>query len=66
MTTLIVPTLKLLEVKSHSKIVKIQSVLKKSENVLLLGKEWQYFIPLKRFNSVINVISLIPSRPISI
>jgi len=50
--------------------MKIQLVLKKSENVSLLEKECQYFIPLKRFifylSGIINVISLIPSHPISI
>jgi len=67
----IISTLKLLGMKSHYKrIQKIQSVLKKSENVSLLEKEWQYFIwyfiSLKRFTSVVNVISLVPSLPISI
>jgi len=65
-TTLIVPTLKLLRMKCHYKRVKIQLVLKKSENVSLLKKEWQYFIPLKRFTSVVIVINLVPSYPISI
>ena len=51
--------------------MKIQLVLKKSfKNVSLLEKECQYFIPLKRFifylSGIINVISLIPSHPISI
>ena len=39
-TTLIVLTLKFLGMKSHYKRVKIQSVLKKNENVSLLKKEW--------------------------
>ena len=38
-TILLVPTLKVLGMKSHYKRVKIQSILKKSENVLLLEKE---------------------------
>ena len=65
-TTLIVPTLKFLGIKSHYKRVKIQSVLKKNENVSLFEKKWQYFIALKRFISVVNVINLVPLRPISI
>ena len=55
-TILIVPILKLLGMKSYSKRMKIQSVLKKNENVSFLEKELQYFIPLKRFTLVVNVI----------
>jgi len=35
--------------ESDYKRMKIQLVLKKSENISLLEKEWQYFISLKRF-----------------
>ena len=58
--TLIISILKLLGMKSYSKRMKIQSVLKKNENVSFLEKELQYFIPLKRFTLVVNVISLVP------
>jgi len=35
--------------ESDYKRMKIQLVLKKSEHISLLEKEWQYFISLKRF-----------------
>ena len=59
-TILIVPILKFLGMKSYSKRMKIQSVLKKNENVSFLEEELQYFIPLKRFTLVVNVINLVP------